>query len=292
MENDIFINNVEVMLKSFAESSRPTYLSELNLFSEFLGDKPLSKADEFDAFEYLKHIHARTIRGKPLANKTIKRKIDSLVSMYDSALDFRGVEANPFIRVVRHTRRLKLILKREPVALPFDKVKSIVGSALSPRDRALLAILIGGGLRNTEVRLLERSDVKFLDNGSVGIAVRCALKRGKPRPVTLPDWASEHLMEYLNFSVPLRYIFSSIVAGEERPLSRKIVSDICYSHIGHRSHACRHTLVSYLLSIGTPLPDVARAVGHKHITSTMIYDSRLLEFKSCAAQKAKYDQNL
>ena len=277
------------MLNSFAETSRVTYLSELGLFAEFLGAKPLSEARSEDAMLYLSHLHERRVADRPLANKTIRRKIDSLVSMYDGAIDFGGITENPFIRAVRHVRRLRKEYKREPRHVEFDEVLEILKRTDSIRNRAIFAILFGGGLRRSELAILRRVDVEILSDGRVGLRVQCSKKHiAKVRPVTLPTWASAYVVDYLEKSIKLEYLFSTVEAGVERHINPKRISDLCFNAFGMRAHSCRHTFVSYLLSRGVPLYDVARAVGHEHISSTLVYDRRRIDFSTSVASQADF----
>lgn len=290
MENDYFISMIEIALNNFEPSTQVTYLGELNIFAKFLGPKKLSEATTVDGYDYLGFVQKQTWGGSPLANKTIKRKFDSLVTMYDAALDFGGARENPFGRVIKMVRRLKRQHKRPPTKVDFSEVIKILEKTHSVRDRAIFAILFGGGLRRSELVRLKRSDVTVLQGGSLGLRVKTSkLKVVKYRPVTLPIWASEHLRKHID-QMPgcLEFLFSSLRSGQEQPLSGKYISEICFQNFGKRAHTCRYTHISYLLSKGVPVPDVARAVGHEHITSTMMYDLRSLTFEDCASQGADY----
>lgn len=290
MKNDQFLSMVEVMLLTYAESSRPIYLSTLNKFARHLGNKPLSQAAQEDAYSFFTHLHKLKVKGQTLAPKTIKHNINCLTAIYDSALDFGGCRENPFTRVVTMARRIKAVPRRETWAVEFDEVVKGIDehtSSDSLRDRALLAILFGGGVRVSEAVSIRVEDIKEI-KPNVCIIVNTS-KTGKDRPVTLPVWASQYVRRYISSAaLSAGWLFPSSFHKGEKPISRDWASQICFEAFGGRAHTARYTHVSYLLDQGVPVPDIARAVGHERIQTTMGYDKRQKNFKRCVSRLADF----
>lgn len=287
IKNEKFIEMIKFALKKFAESTQLSYLAELMFFAKFLGNKPLAAAMPTDAMSYFQGLHDAVSchDGKPLASKTIRRKILSLYSIYDDAFNLDLMLCNPFEKVAKFARQIRVEYKREPRHIEFNKVKFFVNKSESLRDKAIFAVLFGGGLRVSELLKLKLSDITYL-NDSIGLKVKNSKKPGY-RPVTLPAWASTILADYLPHSGQ-NWLFPSPIGGGTKALTRKWVSNLVFETFGLRAHGARHTHISYLLSKGLPIYEIARAVGHDSITSTMIYDRRSLDFNSCASIEADY----
>jgi len=290
MDNDQFISMTEVMLLTYAESSRPIYRSVLAQFTRKLGKKRLADASGPDAYAYFTHLHGRRIKGQPLAGKTIKHHTDILSAIYDSALDFGGCTENPFARVSTMARRIKAIPKRETRAIEFAEVLAGINEhhgAETDRDRALLAVLFGGGLRVTEAITIRLEDIKEMQP-NVCLMVNTGKTR-KVRPVTLPVWASKYVLKHIRSAgLESGWLFPSSFYKGEKHISRMWASEICNDVFGGRAHTARYTHVSYLLEQGVPVPDIARAVGHVRIQTTMGYDKRHKNFKTCVSRFADF----
>lgn len=290
MNNDQFISMVEVMLLTYAESSRPIYRSALRDFARHLKHKQLSSAGASDAYGYFTHLHERKIKGEPLAPKTIKHKVDILSAIYDSALDFGGCTENPFERVGTIARRIKAVQKRETWAVPFEDVVAGIEkhqSTEAVRDRALLAVLFGGGIRVSEAISIRVEDIQAIEPNTY-LMVNTSKTR-KVRPITLPVWASRYVAKHIRTAdLSGGWLFPSSFFKGKKHISRMWASEICHHAFGGRAHTARYTHVSYLLEQGVPVPDIARAVGHERIQTTMGYDKRRKDFKTCATRLAVF----
>ena len=281
---------IQTAFQKFAPATIRSYNDELRFFARTLKAKPLSMATSIDANCYMHEVnnsiscHDR----QPLAPKTKKRKILTLYSIYADAYNLDMVPANPFEKAAKIAREMRTTYKREPKHIPFKEVSMIVSGASGLRNRAIFAILFGGGLRVSELVNLHTADVNILPNDLIGLYVITA-KTNKPRPVTLPEWASKLVKLYLETHFNT-WLFPNPTRGKKKPITRKWVSNLCYATFGCRAHSARHTHISFLLSKGVPIADVAKAVGHESITSTLIYDRRILDFKSSVSSKADFLQ--
>jgi integrase/recombinase XerC len=288
LEDEHFIELMQVAFQKFASATIRSYNDEIRFFCKFTNGKNLALVDKFDASGYMSFLQKSVSCHdlKPLAPKTIKRKILTMFSVYNDAYNLDLVGTNPFEKVAKIARELKISYKREPVHLPFHQIEGFLSDAESLRDRAIFAILFGGGLRVSELVQLKLEHVIQLDDGLIGLRVTTA-KTGTLRPVKLSKWDSDIVKDYIRYHTK-EWLFPNPTQGSLKPLTRKWVSNLCYKTFGYRAHSARHTHISYLLSKGVPIADVARAVGHATITSTMIYDRRILDFKTSVSNEADF----
>jgi integrase/recombinase XerD len=144
------------------------------------------------------------------------------------------------------------------------------------RDRALLELIYGCGLRVSEA--------VELDTGSVdlqGFSVRIYGKRGKTRVNPLPEGTADWLRAYLEFGRPQLLkkplsLFIVSVTGKRllRQTAYKIVEKYrVRSGLGPgvSPHTLRHTYAVDLLKAGADLRVVQELLGHESIATTQIY---------------------
>ena len=147
-------------------------------------------------------------------------------------------------------------------------------SWLGARDRALLEILYGCGLRVSEAVGLKMKDL-YLDDGFV----RVIGKGDKERLVPIGEVASNALSEYFE-KRPLEYSASDSVFINRygSPLSRvsafKTVKEATLM-AGIRKeispHTFRHSFATHLIENGADLRVVQDMLGHESISTTEIY---------------------
>ena len=167
-----------------------------------------------------------------------------------------------------------------PEVLSVDEVVSIIDSVdLSSwtglRDRAILEVLYGSGLRVSEAVGLRISCV-FFDDG----LIRIIGKGDKERLVPMNDVAAEALRAYLDVRPAADGGRNEDVMFLNRygcPLSRQSMFKMVQVQAlkaGIRSispHTFRHSFATHLIENGADLRDVQEMLGHESVTTTEIY---------------------
>ena len=153
------------------------------------------------------------------------------------------------------------------------------------RDRAVVELLYGGGLRVGELASLDVRDVDLLRGD-----VRVLGKGGVERVVPLPEQARRSIGRYLDarsapglLSEPL---FTSLRAHREGPrrLDTRDVRRILRRRAmraGVRDrvhpHRLRHSYATHLLDMGADLREIQELLGHKSLSTTEKYTAVSLE---------------
>ena len=148
------------------------------------------------------------------------------------------------------------------------------------RDAAVLVILMGAGLRRSEVVDLDLEDWQI--NESVLVVRKGKGRRYREVPVgesttqAIEDWVSIRGKE----KGPLFYA----VKWRDRLDRRRLKSDTVYDIVKKRSyeadvkkvspHDFRRTYITNLLNSGNDLAIVAKLAGHTDVTTTALYDRR------------------
>ncbi len=148
------------------------------------------------------------------------------------------------------------------------------------RDAALLAILLGSGLRRTEVVSL---DLRDFDPSTGAIKVRGG-KGGKDRTVYLPSSGIRAVSAWLRVrgvkAGPLLYPVSKGHQVMKRRLTDQAVLYILQKRAqqavvdSFSPHDCRRTFISNLLDAGADVVTVSQLAGHANPSTTAKYDRR------------------
>jgi integrase/recombinase XerD len=183
----------------------------------------------------------------------------------------------------RLPRRLPRVLSKEQVRALLASPRA--GTLEGVRDRALLELLYGCGLRASELCGLRESDVDA-GNGFV----RCTGKGNKTRVVPIGETACAALENYLSFARPKLLEQRSTRRGARRTpaelflgdkgqlLSRVTLYQIVRLHAERSAlpnwvtpHTLRHSFATHLLQGGADLRAIQEMLGHADIATTQIY---------------------
>lgn len=155
------------------------------------------------------------------------------------------------------------------------------------RDRALLEMIYGLGLRLAEVVGLDLGDISF-DAGRVKVLG----KGSKERILPLAGYAEESLREYLGQRLEPEVwqdLTDGVIRGanhsrpvfEGRPgrrISRRTVQSRVEKYAtelaglaGVSPHTLRHSFATHLLDGGAGIRVVQELLGHRHLATTQIY---------------------
>ena len=143
------------------------------------------------------------------------------------------------------------------------------------RDRAILAVLIGCGLRRAELANLTFDHIQLRENRWVLLDLRG--KRNKTRTVPMPSWAKQAIDEWaqaagIDEGLVLRPVNKGDnLAGDS--ISPKAVNDAValYSPEGIAAHDLRRTHAKLAYQGGAALDQIQLTLGHASIATTERY---------------------
>lgn len=141
------------------------------------------------------------------------------------------------------------------------------------RDLAIIQMMLGAGLRISEVAGLNMSDIELNDR-SGWVYVRTG-KGMKPRSVPLSIHVRRALQAYFKFRPDSDE--DNLFLGQRGPLSEwgihAIVKKYAYQARLEEvtSHTLRHSFAKNLVDSSTPLDQVATLLGHESLDTTRIY---------------------
>jgi integrase/recombinase XerC len=230
-------------------------------------------------------VHIRmflTTLHKGIAQVTTARKIATLRAFYKFLVRHGYLTHNP----LEQMRRPKLG-KKLPIFLTLEQIERLLQTPdatndLGKRDRAMLELLYGSGIRVSEMVSLEVSDLDFRAS-----LVKVQGKRRKERLVPLSDASITAIEAYL--AVRPRTAGNSLFLNY---LGTRLTSRSIHRLIKHYAyvaglpcnispHTLRHTFATHLLNAGADLRALQEMLGHTSLVATQIYThitlDRLLE---------------
>ena len=221
-----------------------------------------------------RYLAARTTE---LSKRSQARLLSSLRSFFDWLILEGERKDNPCDRVdaPKLGRYLPSVLSVEEVTAILDSVDTSTDWA-GLRDRAILEILYGCGLRVSEACSLLISHV-YLQEGFV----RVVGKGDKERLVPLGEMAADAFAKYLQArpeAAEPAFDDVAFLNKNGRPLSRVAIFNLVKKQAllaGVRKeispHTFRHSFATHLIENGADLRVVQEMLGHESILTTEIY---------------------
>jgi len=214
------------------------------------------------------------LTGSARKPTTIARKISSLKQFFAYLTETARLKQNPFtgLAAPRLTRYHPSYLSPREIAQIIDGID--VTTPSGRRDRAMLELLYGSGLRVSELLNLRTSDLEF----EAGF-IRVVGKGNKQRLAPLGDFAARALNDYLD-NRPKTAGDSSLAFFNRlgRPFSRAGLWKIIKRAVQRAGvakkvspHTFRHSFATHLLEGGADLRVVQEMLGHADISTTQIY---------------------
>jgi integrase/recombinase XerD len=247
------------------------YGRDLAAFAEWLG-KPIADAGQEAIERYLAELRARG-----LAASTIARRAAALRAFFRHQVLVGARPENPAAEVPlpRRGRRLPRTLSPGEAERLVEAANGTSPRAL--RDRALVELLYGAGLRVSEAVGLERGAVDL-----EGRLVRAAGKGGKERVVPIGRQGIEALRRYLSRGRPFldrRHRPEVFLNAQGGPLTRagaflilrRLAEKAGLDPARVHPHLLRHSFATHLLEGGADLRSVQEMLGHADLATTELY---------------------
>jgi len=212
------------------------------------------------------------LRHQGLQTKSIQRALSALRSFYNYLLLRKLVGTNPAViaRAPKARRKLPRVLDTDQAARLFD-TKPSTPSEL--RDRAMLELLYGAGLRLAELVGLNIGDLE-LESGFANVLGKGNKERraplGRHCVLALREWLDEH--PNFQLDAPL---FTG--RGHNRISPRTVqarLKRIAVAQLGDDSlhpHMLRHSFATHMLESSGDLRAIQELLGHADIATTQIY---------------------
>ena len=256
-------------------NSIKSYEYDLNLFKNFIVSNQISETPISCKPDTLKDYLYNNLSNKK--SRSQARSISALKS-YFNYLIFEGhIQKSPISDIESPKLEKKL-----PEVLTETEITKLIESYnlndnFGQRNRTIIEVLYGTGIRVSELINLKLSNIFFKEN-----IMKITGKGNKERFVPIGNIALSEIKVYLKIrnKKNIDSKFSDIVflnrygRGLTRSMIFKIISD-SYKRVGLDKkispHTLRHSFATHLLKNGADLRTIQLILGHESITTTEIY---------------------
>lgn len=263
--------NMLVVEKGLSPNSRENYHMDLLIFSQSFSPPKIHLTDltPYDLSDFVK-LQSRL----GLSAKTIHRRLSTIKNFF-LFLQREGLYLQEWIDV----KPPKLPL-HVPVTLSVDEIETLLSlprldTPDGLRDKAMLEVMYGSGLRVSELLALRKNNIDFVKG-----VFRIQGKGSKTRLVPVSDYALSAIEDYLLYVKESTRFRSPFVFLSKRgsPLSRqfffqriKHYGEQAHIHVPISPHTLRHSFATHLIEAGASLRSVQMMLGHSSVVTTQLY---------------------
>ena len=276
-----YLEHLEVE-RGLAPATLRAYRRDLARYQAFLAGRGLSTPGEVGqqhVADFLAAIRTGDDGGATLGAASAARAVVAVRGLHRFLLLEGQVAVDPASRV--HPPPAP---RRLPKALDLPDVERLLAAAAAPgtpaalRDRALLEVLYGCGVRISEAVGLDLDDVD-----RVGGLVRVLGKGSKERLVPVGGYAATALDAYLvrarpglaqrGRGVPALFLNSrgGRLTRQSAWLSLRVAAERAGLTASISPHTLRHSFATHLLEGGADVRVVQELLGHASVATTQIY---------------------
>lgn len=267
--------------KRFSAHTLSAYLQDLQQFQKFLFQSELD-------FAAVKHHDVRSwivdLLDKQAEPRSVQRKLSTLRTFYKFLLREMLVEANPTLQI-----KAPRVSKKLPVFIEDSNLNSLLDNAEvfgegfeGLRDRVVLELLFGTGIRLAELITLSDADVNLYEQ-----TIKVFGKRSKERIIPVNVSLMKLLKQYIEEKSKQNFQNLSqklLVTSEGKAAYPKLIYRIVNKYLAYIStnekkspHVLRHSFATSLLNKGADLNAIKELLGHASLAATQVYTHNSVE---------------
>ena len=260
-----FISYVKVHSKPLTTKRYSQIIEHLSNFLNTLEDPPnrLSQIIPPIIEQY------KLYRLELVKPQTINFELTLLHRFFGYAMEMKYIQSNP-------TQEIKKIRKPQRKAPRFLTKKEILKleSNCTQNLLRIVKVLLNTGMRWGELQNLEWEDVDWNEK-----VLHIRIKedwspKGEERKIPMNDAVSNILKSIIPGSIQKPWVFTTKTGSQVRQQGTWTAFKLACRRAGIEDatlHSLRHTFASHLVMAGVDLATVSKLLGHKDISTTMIY---------------------
>ena len=278
MNWDTSIENFKNYLKlerGLSMNSIESYEFDLIQFKNFIIENSINESPKKCSSSTVKRYLYKNFSNKK--SRSQARSISALKSFFNYLLFEGEIHSSPINDIESPKIENKL-----PEVLTEDEIRKLIcsvnlDSEFGQRNKTIIEVLYGTGIRVSELTELKLSNIFFNEN-----ILKVTGKGNKERFVPLGKIASIEIKKYLNDRNKLKINskFSDILFLNR--YGRKLTRSMIFRVINDSSknaklekkispHTLRHSFATHLIRNGADLRTIQLILGHESITTTEIY---------------------
>jgi integrase/recombinase XerC len=237
----------------------------------------------------VKRVDAKIIRSwivqlmeNDLSARTVNRKVTTIKSFFKFLLKEQIVENNPttYLTLPKIRKKLPNFVEEKNLNHLLDD-GFFQNDFIGIRDKLIVTLLYGTGIRLAELLLLKDSDFD-----TKNCMIRVFGKGKKERIIPYPITVNQLIEQYINekkIAIGSR-TERLLVTEKGKPVYEKLIYRVVTKYLGKVTlmekkspHILRHTYATHLLNNGADLNAVKELLGHASLAATQIYTHTTFE---------------
>lgn len=277
--------------KRLSHHTVTAYKNDLEQFQDYLrAQYELEKAEQADYQMIRSWVVSLVEEG--MDKTTVNRKIATLRNFFDFVLRHKVIDTNPMLKIqaLKTDRKLPVFVEEKPMATLLDDIE-FPDDFLGVRDKLVLELLYGTGIRLSELIGLKTTDVNLYEKTIIVLG-----KRNKHRLIPLNQTLFKLIQDYLNqkqtffegkADATALFVSDQGIAAYPVLIQRIVKKYLTLvTTLEKKSpHILRHTFATHLLNRGADLNAIKDLLGHTSLAATQIYTHNSIE-----QLKKTYDQ--
>ncbi len=220
---------------------------------------------------------------------SVNRKMATLRSFYGFLRRRQRIADNPArnLQSLKTKRKLPAFVEEKAMDLLFDEV-AFAEDFSGLRDRMILELLYGTGMRLSELLTLKVKDIDALTR-----VVRVTGKRSKERLIPITNSLTKLLIQYVVERMPAENTDRLILTDKNKAAYPVFIQRIVKKYLSavttlsqKSPHVLRHTYATHLLNRGADLNAIKELLGHANLAATQIYTHNSIEKLKKSHQQA------
>ena len=271
--------------KRYSSHTVTSYSTDLTQFHSFINEA----YPELD----LSNVDHRILRSwivqlvdQGLDNTSINRKISCLKAFYRFLLKREVISEDPTrkLNVLKKSKKLPQFVNEGDMITLLEQV-DFENNEEGKRDKLILDLLYGTGIRLSELIGLKVSDINFTQQ-----TLKVLGKRNKERIIPFSTNLAQSMGEYIK----VRAVDSEqlLITEQGKPLYPMLIYRVVKKYLSlvnvdkRSPHVLRHTFATHLLNKGADLNAVKDLLGHSSLAATQVYTHNSIEKLKTAFKKA------
>lgn len=267
--------------KRFSRHTIVAYNKEVTQFVEYFKNAEIDIAD-ISHRQVRAYLAQQVQAGKSTAS--VNRSLSALRTFYKYLIREGLADHNPLslVRALKQPKKLPVIVENQKLNALLDTEDSFGDDFPSQRNKIVLELLYGTGIRLSELLTIDEGHIDFYNN-----TVRIFGKRSKERLVPINRSLRGCLNTYLTIKKthfsnnnPVRLIVTNEGKDAYPKLIYRIVTDYLSNISSQKKkspHVLRHTFATALLDGGADLNAIKELLGHAGLAATQVYTHNSVE---------------
>ena len=216
-----------------------------------------------------------------IENRSVNRKIATLRTFYKFLLQKKVIEKDPMIKisVLKTQKNIPEFVREKELDNLLDDVE-FPDDFAGVRDKLILELLYGTGMRLSELIDLKERDIDFYSK-----TVKVLGKRNKERVIPINHLLVKLIQEYQSFKnsegLMHEYLIISEKGNQAYPvmiqrITKKYLS-LVTTLVKKSPHILRHSYATHLLNNGAELTAIKDLLGHSSLSATQVYTHNSME---------------